>query len=143
MITSGRRAEGIRDENSETVGNDYRREHRDQRASCAESWPRRGYRVVTTGDASAVEEMIDALKPDLVLVDPYIGGEHRWDVVAGIKERNAHPCVLLCTVFTVADDNDPHFNLADGFVVKSSCTDDLILKVDTLLRRKDQGRLGC
>jgi hypothetical protein len=78
----------------------------------------------------------------LVLVDPYIGGEYRWDVVAGIKERNAHLCVLLCTVFTI-DDNNPHFDLADGYVVKSSCTDELILKVDTLLRRKDEGRPGC
>jgi DNA-binding response OmpR family regulator len=99
----------------------------------------RGYEVTTTGDASAVEEMIAALEPDLVLVDPYIGGEYRWDVVGGIKERNAHLCVLLCTLFVI-DDNDPHFHLADGFVVKSSCTDELILKVETLLTRKGRGK---
>jgi DNA-binding response OmpR family regulator len=99
----------------------------------------RGYEVVTTGDASAVEEMIAALEPDLVLVDPYIGGRYRWDIVAGIKERNAHLCVLLCTVFLM-DDNDPHFDFADGFVAKSSCTDGLILKVCTLLGRTGQGK---
>ena len=97
----------------------------------------RGYEVITTGDASVVEEMIAASEPDLILVDPHIRGKYRWNVVAGIKERHAHLCVLLCTVFVI-DDNDPHFDLADGYVVKSSCTDDLISKVETLLRRKGQ-----
>ena len=101
----------------------------------------RGYEVITTGDVSAVEEMIASLQPDFVLVDPYIRGKYRWDVVSGIKERNAHLSVLLCTVF-IMDDNDPHSDLADGFVVKSSCTDELILKVDTLLGRKGRGKPG-
>ena len=36
----------------------------------------RGYEVITTGDVSAVEEMIASLQPDFVLVDPYIRGKY-------------------------------------------------------------------
>ena len=97
----------------------------------------RGYEVVTLGDVAGVEEMIAGLEPDLVLLDPYIGGKYRWDVVTGIKGRNPHLRVLLCTALAI-DDHDLHFGLVDGYIVKSSCTDDLILKVELLVKKKGQ-----
>jgi DNA-binding NtrC family response regulator len=41
----------------------------------------RYYNAVMVGDAAAVEEAIRHSKPDLVILDPWIGGEYRWPAV--------------------------------------------------------------
>jgi DNA-binding response OmpR family regulator len=94
----------------------------------------RGYEVITTGDITRAVEMIEKSKPDLVLVDPFTEGENRWDVLADIKSGIHHVPVLLCLAFAV-DDNSSLLALADGYVVKSCCTADLISKVELLLKR--------
>jgi DNA-binding response OmpR family regulator len=100
---------------------------------CAEL-SEQGYEVIATGEFSRAAEMIEKSKPDLVLIDPFTEGENRWDVLADIKNGIHHVPVLLCLAFAV-DDNSSLLALADGCVIKSSCTADLISKVELLLKR--------
>jgi DNA-binding response OmpR family regulator len=87
----------------------------------------RGYHVITTGSADPGEEIIAGWKPDLILLDPYIGGKYRWDLVTGIRDRNAGTPVLLCLPFRPFE-NDGSFRQTDDWWVKSFCTSDLIEK---------------
>lgn len=90
------------------------------------------------GDAAVLKEAIGRSEPDLVLIDPWIGGRHRWDVVSGIKKRDPMTPVLLCLAFDAPVPSDAPFpkhlaELADGVVVKSSSTADLLLHVEQIV----------
>ncbi|OPY66326.1 MAG: Phosphate regulon transcriptional regulatory protein PhoB [Syntrophorhabdaceae bacterium PtaU1.Bin034] len=100
----------------------------------------RGFEVITTGDFVQAVKMIESAKPDLVLIDPSIKGENRWDVVADIKKVAKHVPVVLCLAFA-PDENNPFLVLSDDYVVKSSSTAHLISKVESLLNRRFNVRI--
>ena len=89
----------------------------------------RGYDVVTVGDVTAVKQAFSRSEPDLIILDPWIGGRYRWDVLSSVKQQDSQIPVLLCL------DLDCHRNcagLVEGVFVKSSSTADLLLKVGQL-----------
>src|SRR5271157_5933051 len=86
-----------------------------------------GYEVVTVGDAAVFKEAISNSKPDLVLIDPWIGGQYRWDMVSDIKRGDSLTPVLLCLAFDAPFPRD--LVAAEGFVLKSMFTDDLLAMV--------------
>lgn len=93
----------------------------------------RGYDVVAMGYAAIVEETISRSKPDLIILDPWIGGEYRWDVLRSIKEGHPLMPVLICLAFDAPCD---FTGLAEGIVVKSSFTADLLLKVEQITQAR-------
>jgi DNA-binding response OmpR family regulator len=100
----------------------------------------RGFEVITTGDFVQAVKMIESAKPNLVLIDPSMEGEERWDVVADIRRVAKHVPVMLCFTL-VPEKNNPFLALSDGCVVKSCYTAHLISKVQSLLNRRFNVRI--
>ena len=96
-----------------------------------------GVNIVATGEVDSIREKIRASNPDLVLLDIYVKGKLRWEVLVDIKEENPKLPVLMINDF---DDytKDPHFRLVDGSWIKSCRFDDLRKKIGEVLRRKQK-----
>ena len=86
-----------------------------------------------SGNSSLFKELITALIPDLVLLDPYVKGQERWDLLEGIKKQDPNLPVLILTPYADAK-NSPCQPSADGYVVKSSCLGELKKKLSEMLR---------
>jgi len=96
-----------------------------------------GYDVFAVGDVAAFEKAFGGAKPDLIILDPWIGGRYRWDVVSGIKERDSSMPVLLCLAFDAPLPFEAPFprDLAtESLVLKSMWTEDLLLKVERITK---------
>ena len=94
-----------------------------------------GVKIVPTGEVDSIREKIRASNPDLVLLDIYMKGKLRWDVLADIKEENAKLPVIIVNDFEDYS-NDPHFILVDEFWIKSACFADLKKKIGEVLQGK-------
>jgi len=96
-----------------------------------------GFEVVTVGDVAAVEQEINRSRPDLVIMDPWIGGHYRWDVLSDIKGGHSLMPVLLCLAFDRPFPFEAPFpqNLvpAEGFVRKTASASDLLLQVEQIM----------
>ena len=96
-----------------------------------------GYVVETTGDAESVKELITSLKTDMILLDLYMNGKDRWDVLSDIRQQYPQLPILLIT----ASDSyreDPRLSQTDGYVIKSMYFDELKKKITEIL----QGKIG-
>jgi DNA-binding response OmpR family regulator len=94
-----------------------------------------GYEVLSTKDVESAAEFVAVRKPDLVVLDPYDGSKYRWDVVAEIRNRDAHLPVLICFPCEIKPDN-LHLGLADDHIIKSSDVSGLVSKMQSLLATK-------
>jgi DNA-binding NtrC family response regulator len=92
-----------------------------------------GYLVETTGDAESIQERIRSFKPQLVLLDLYMNGQDRWDILLDIKERDPNLPVLIVTGLDRFREN-PRSYLADGYCLKSMYLDELKRKITELLQ---------
>lgn len=93
-----------------------------------------GYRVLCAENASVAEKLIASIIPDIILLDPWIDGEFRWNILSNIKKRNARIPVLLC--MTLERPAPEHLALADGFIVKSALIGGLVQKMEEILKLK-------
>ncbi len=86
-----------------------------------------GYTVMKTGDGETAGEIIHLSRPSLVVLDPLLGGQDRWDLLLKIKKED--PClpVLIATDFA-CHLQDPHLALADGYLNKDSYVKDSIIE---------------
>ncbi len=95
-----------------------------------------GYTVISTGDDKSAREMIKSSKYDLVLLDLYMKGKHRWDLLLDIKKQNPHlPVVIITAVDSY--EQDPRLALADAFLIKSFYFNELKQKIAEILKRKE------
>jgi DNA-binding NtrC family response regulator len=94
-----------------------------------------GYLVEITGDAESIERLLDFSKTDLILIDLYMNGRNRWDILHAIRKKNPHMPILLHTAYDSYRE-DPRLSEADGFVIKSMYFDDLKKKVSEILQGK-------
>jgi len=92
-----------------------------------------GYDVVTMGDVTAVKQAVSRSEPDLIILDPWIRGRYRWDVLSSVKRQDSQIPVLLCLDF---DRHRKCAALVEGVFVKSSSTADLLLKVGQITGRE-------
>ena len=103
-----------------------------------------GYEVVMVGDTAAVDEAIGSFKPDLVILDPWIGGKYRWDLLSGIKQAHSSIPVILCLAFGAPVPFHAPFPKdlfpAESFVVKSMRIEDLLLKVGQIIQGSGEGK---
>ena len=92
-----------------------------------------GHLVTTTGDADSVNELLESLSPDLVLLDLYMKGIDRWDVLNNIKQKDPR---LPVFIFTAHDSysQDPRLSQSDGYMIKSIYFDELKKKVSEVLK---------
>jgi two-component system response regulator len=94
-----------------------------------------GYTVICTGDAQSVKDTIKSSKPEVVLLDLYIAGQHRWDLLADVKKEYPHLPILIITACD-GYKKDPRLALADGYLIKSFYFDELKQKIVEILKRK-------
>jgi DNA-binding NtrC family response regulator len=97
-----------------------------------------GFNIVAIGEVESIWEKIRASNPDLVVLDIYMKGKFRWDVLVDIKEENPKLPVIIATDFGNYT-NDPHLLSVDGYWIKSyRFFDDLIQKIGEVLQRKQK-----
>ncbi len=99
-----------------------------------------GYVVETTADAESVKELITTFKTDMILLDLYMNGKDRWDVLGDIRQQYPQLPILLITA-SDSYSEDPRLSQADGYVIKSMYFDELKQKITEILQGKiDQSR---
>ena len=93
----------------------------------AEELAFKGYTVMITGDGETAREAFGTCRPDLVILDPFLRGRSRWDLLAAMKEESPSLPVLIVTDYATYR-QDPHLALADGYLNKDSCAQDLYIE---------------
>ena len=111
------------------------------RQPLAEELAFQGYTVMAIGNVASVDEIIRFSKLDLIIMDPYMKGQHRWDLLLGIKHQDPHLPVLIVTD-SASYRRDPRSTLAAGLLVKSFDLDALFQKIAEILQRKDSYPYG-
>ena len=101
----------------------------------AEELAFQGYTVMTVGDLALVKEIIKFSSLDLVILDIYVKGQHRWDLFLDIKHQEPHLPVLIVTD-SAGYRKDPRATLAAGLLVKSFDFNDLLRKIAEVLQLK-------
>ena len=94
------------------------------------------YTVMAIGHVASVKEIIRFSNLDLVILDPYMKGQHRWDLLSDIKHQDPHLPVLIVTDFA-SYRRDPRSTLAAGLLVKGFDLDDFFQKIAEVLQRKE------
>ncbi len=102
----------------------------------AEELAFQGYTVMAIGNVASVNEIIRFSNLDLVILDPYMKGQHRWDLLSDIKHQDPHLPVLIMTDFA-SYRRDPRSTLAAGLLVKSFDLNVLFQKIAEVLQRKE------
>jgi len=93
-----------------------------------------GVNIVATGEADSIREKMRVLNPDLVILDIYMKGKLRWDVLVGIEENPKVPVIMVNDFDDYS--KDPRFLLVDDFWIKSYCFDDLKQKIGEVQQGK-------
>lgn len=94
-----------------------------------------GYQVGTAASATEAVEKLTESNYDLVVLDIKLKNESGLDLLQKIvKERHDMP-VILCTAFSCYKDDFSTW-LADGYVVKSSDTQELKDEIKRVLAKK-------
>ncbi len=91
-----------------------------------------GYAVVPIGLPNSMANLTKSFEPDLVIMDPYIRGAMKWELLDTVKAQNPKLPILL---FTEWPSVDPHFRQADAFLSKSYILDRLKEKVKEILKK--------
>ena len=102
----------------------------------AEELAFQGYTVMAIGNVASIDEIIRFSNLDLVIMDPYMKGQHRWDLLLDIKHQDPHLPVLIVTD-SASYRRDPRSTLAAGLLVKSFDLDALFQKIAEILQRKE------
>ncbi|MEM8829112.1 MAG: response regulator transcription factor [Cyanobacteria bacterium P01_G01_bin.19] len=94
-----------------------------------------GYQVKTVDNGNDALKHIDAIQPQLVLLDimmPEISG---LEVARKIKQRENYEClpILLTSALDRLQDDRLHESQADGILYKPFDIDELIQRVDSLI----------
>ncbi len=95
-----------------------------------------GYTVVPVGIPNSVPNLTKTFEPDLVIMDPYIRGAMKWELLDTVKAQNPKLPILL---FTEWVSGDSHFHQADASLSKSYILDSLKQKVKEILEKRPPG----
>jgi DNA-binding response OmpR family regulator len=94
-----------------------------------------GYHVASSGDAESAKRRLLSLRPDVVILDLYLGGPDGFDLFEDIKMKYPDLPVIILTAYDSYRD-DPRLSQADGYVIKSIILDELKGKIADVLGRK-------
>jgi len=96
-----------------------------------------GYEVITTGDGSALMELVEEKRPDLVVLDVKLVENDGLDLLQDIRNTYYDLPVVICTAYP-----DFKYDLksiaADYYVVKSSDSRELKEKVKMAIEGSEQ-----
>jgi len=101
---------------------------------------RRGYRVLQAVDGLSALDVVEREAPDLVILDLMLPDLDGYEVCRRIRESSSVPIIMLTAR---AEDTEKVRGLrlgADDYVTKPFSADELLARVDAVLRRSDAGR---
>jgi DNA-binding response OmpR family regulator len=91
-----------------------------------------GYTIVAARDALSAKKQLRSFRPDLVLLDLFLGEPDGWDVLRDIKLRAPYVPVIVFTAYDSFKE-DPRLYKVDGYVIKSTDFRELKEKIATTL----------
>jgi DNA-binding response OmpR family regulator len=95
-----------------------------------------GHEVRERADGSGFEEVVDAFRPDLALLDVQLPGGRDGFALAGVLRGRSDCAVLMVTARDAVDDRLRGFAAgADDYVVKPFATVEVLARVGAVLRR--------
>jgi two-component system, OmpR family, response regulator len=95
-----------------------------------------GHEVRERADGSGFEEVVDAFRPDLALLDVQLPGGRDGFALAGVVRGRSDCAVLMVTARDAVDDRLRGFAAgADDYVVKPFATVEVLARVGAILRR--------
>jgi two-component system OmpR family response regulator len=95
-----------------------------------------GHEVRERADGSGFEEVVDAFRPDLALLDVQLPGGRDGFALAGALRGRSDCAVLMVTARDAVDDRLRGFAAgADDYVVKPFATVEVLARVGAILRR--------
>lgn len=99
---------------------------------------RAGYETDAVADGSMALAMIQAQRPDVVLLDAHLPGIDGWEVCRSIKDSDVGTCVavVLVSAFDTLEARQRAFGVgADAFLTKPFKSEGLMKIVHTLIHR--------
>ena len=91
-----------------------------------------GHEVRCVGDSAEVMGVLRQFRPDIVLLDLFLGGFEGWSLLSKIKQEDPLLPVLIVTAYDTYKE-DPRADLADGYVIKNFDTDELKSTINATL----------
>jgi DNA-binding response OmpR family regulator len=93
-----------------------------------------GHEVRCVGDSAEVMDALQQFRPDIVLLDLFLGGFEGWSLLSKIKQEDPVLPVLIVTAYDTYKE-DPRAALADGYVIKNFETDELKSTINATLNQ--------
>ncbi len=103
---------------------------------------RRGYRVLQAGDGLRALDLIEQRSPDLVVLDLRLPDMDGYEVCRRIREISSVPVIMLTARAEEADKVRGLRSGADDYVTKPFSAEELLARVEAVLRRTEIGRPG-
>jgi len=97
--------------------------------------PRAGYEVLTAASGAEGMRLLFSHQPDLVLLDVMMPGMDGWEVLERIREVSTVPVIMLTAVDGVPQRVRGLMRGADDYVTKPFHRDELVARIEALLRR--------
>ena len=91
-----------------------------------------GHEVRCVGDSTEVMGVLRQFRPDIVLLDLFLGGFEGWSLLSKIKQEAPLLPVLIVTAYDTYKE-DPRAALADGYLIKNFDTDELKSAINATL----------
>jgi len=91
-----------------------------------------GYEVLSCAEASAIMDLVEKERPDLLILDIRFGSDNVLDLLQEIKAKHSSIPVILCSAYDCFK-NDLRSLAADDFVIKGSSLADLKKKIRKIL----------
>lgn len=83
----------------------------------AEELAGEGNVVLSTGKPDLILEEITAFNPEVAILDLFMKGQYRWDLLEDIKKKKAHLPLIIYSGY--CPKGDPHLTRIEGFIMKS------------------------
>lgn len=106
----------------------------------AEDLAAEGNLIMAISKPEFVRETVDTFHPDLVILDIYMQGGMRWDLLEEIKTR--HPSLPVLIFSAVHPQEVPRLRKADAWVRKSFIFEELKQKIKEMTEETPMGARG-
>jgi len=101
---------------------------------------RRGYRVLQAADGLSALNLVEAEAPDLVVLDLKLPDMDGYEVCRRIRDHSSVPIIMLTAKAEQAEKIRGLQLGADDYVTKPFSADELLARVDAVLRRSEAAR---